>query len=86
MLMKINKAIFFAFFLVVISFSSVFAESNPLPQPPQSSQAKNGDVTTQNSEPFPEMPIDQNIVYLMGAALVLGFVMIYKGIIKKASV
>ena len=71
--MKINKTIFFAFFWTLISVSNVMATPEPCPSgncPPNR----------------PDMPIDQNIVYLMVAALVLGFVMIYKGIIKKASV
>lgn len=78
--MKINKAIFLAFFLVVINVSGVFAEDNPLPKPEESQMNTTADPN------FPEMPINQNIVYLMGAALVLGFVMIYRNKIKRASV
>jgi hypothetical protein len=69
--MKI-KNILLAFFLTLISVSNMVAQTPSCP-------------TCPNQE-FPEMPIDQNIVYLMGAALILGFVMIYNSIIKKASV
>lgn len=78
--MKVNKAIFFAFFLVVMNISAVFAEDNPLPKPEQSQ------MNTTAGPEFPDMPIDQNIIYLMGAALVLGVVIIYKNKIKRASV
>jgi len=84
MLMKINKAIFSAFFLVVINASVVFAENNPLPSPKKASA--NTNELQSDDPPHMPAPIDQNIVYLMGAALVLGVVMIYKNKIKKASV
>ncbi|SHL26340.1 hypothetical protein SAMN05444366_0146 [Flavobacterium saccharophilum] len=69
--MKI-KNILLTFFLTLISVSEMRAQTPSCP-------------TCPNQE-FPEMPIDQHIIYLIGAALVLGFVMIYKSIIKKASV
>ena len=74
--MKINKTIFFAFFWTLLSVSYAMAQTTPGEPCPSGNCPPNR----------PDMPIDQNIVYLMVAALVLGFVMIYKGIIKKASV
>jgi len=68
--MKI-KNILLAFFLTLISVSNVMPQEVPCPNCPPNK---------------PDMPIDQNVVYLMGAALVLGVVMIYKNKIKKASV
>ncbi|MFB3390016.1 hypothetical protein [Flavobacterium sp. LAR06] len=82
--MKINKTIFFAFFLVVINISAVFAEDNPLPPPQQASKKSGG--ATNRAEPLPGMPINQDLVYLVVAGLALGVVMIYKDKIKKASV
>lgn len=69
------KNILFAFFLTLISVSDVLADDPPCPS---------GDCDPGLG--FPAMPIDHNIVYLMGAALVLGFVMIYRNKIKRASV
>ena len=84
--MKINKTIFFAFFLVVVNISAVFAEDNPLPQPPeQASKTARGGGST-NRQQLPGMPIDQDLIYLVVAGLALGIVMIYKDKIKKASV
>ena len=68
------KNILLAFFLTLISVSNVMPQALPCPTP--------GDCPPNR----PDMPIDQNIVYLMGAALILGFIMIYKYKIKKASV
>ncbi|HJY13916.1 MAG TPA: hypothetical protein VJ304_14075 [Flavobacterium sp.] len=72
--MKINKTIFFAFFSTLLCVFDVVAQTTP------------GEPCVGCPPNRPDMPIDQNIVYLMGAALVLGVVMIYKNKIKKASV
>ena len=75
--MKINKTIFFAFFSTLLCVFDVLAQTTPgepCPNP--------GDCPPNK----PDMSIDQNVVYLMSAALVLGFIMIYKYKIKKASV
>ena len=82
--MKINKAIFFAFFFVVINISAVFAE-DPHPPVPNQSAARSA-TTTNDGIGVPGGPIDQSLVYLAVAGLVLGAVMIYKDKIKKASV
>ena len=76
MLMKINKTIFFAFFWILLSVSDVMADTPGEPCTDPGNCPPNR----------PDMPIDQNVVYLMGAAFVLGVVMIYKNKIKKASV
>jgi hypothetical protein len=70
--MKI-KTILLAFFLTLISVSRIVAQPQPCP-------SGNCD------EQLPGAPIDQNIIYLLIGAVVLGFVIINKNKIKKASV
>ncbi|MBF4465971.1 hypothetical protein [Flavobacterium sp. LC2016-12] len=82
--MKINKAIFFAFFLIVINISSVFAEDPHPPSPDQSKTAKGGGAINRGIG-VPGSPIDQSLVYLVVAGLALGIGMIYKDKVKKAS-
>jgi hypothetical protein len=82
--MKINKTIFLAIFLVVISISAVFAE-DPHPPAPNKSTAKNG-VANRGGIQLPGSPIDQDLVYLVVAGFALGIVVLYKDKIKKASV
>ena len=83
--MKINKTIFFAFFLVVINVSGVFAE-DPHPPTPDQSAAKGGETSRNAGEQLPGTPIDQDLIYLVVAGFTLGITMIYKDKIKKASV
>jgi hypothetical protein len=71
--MKI-KTILLAFFLTLISVSRTIA------QPSEPCPSGNCD------EQLPGAPIDQNIIYLLIGAVVLGFVIINKNKIKKASV
>ena len=82
--MKINKTIFFAFFLVVMNISAVFAE-DPHPPVPKKSTATNA-TTAKDGIQVPGSPIDQGLIYLVLTGLTLGVVMIYKDKIKKASV
>lgn len=84
--MKINKTIFFAIFLVVINISAVFAEDNPLPQPPQQTSKTSRGGVARSGENLPGGPIDESLVYLVVAGIALGIVILYKDKIKKASV
>ncbi|WP_316635790.1 hypothetical protein [uncultured Flavobacterium sp.] len=69
--MKVIRIIFLVFFLV---FANVFiAHADPPPGPPT------------NPNPGDDLPIDQNIVFLMMAGLALGTVFIYRNKTKKAS-
>ena len=72
--MKIVKTVFFTVFLIFANIYAVLAgDGAPAPNfgPPL--------------EP-PAAPIDDNLFVLMVAALIIGFVVVYKNKIKKASV
>lgn len=80
-IMKRVRIVFLLFFIVLVS--SVKAEVHP-PSP------VNANATAfDNDIPVPgevEMPIDENIVFLLIAGLILGTSIIYKNKIKKASI
>lgn len=70
-IMKKIKTIFLTFFLALVNVSHVFAD------PPG---------TPGNLPPtHPNLPIDQGLVYLSIAGLILGASVIYRNKIKKAS-
>ena len=80
-IMKRIRIVFLLFFIILVS--SVKAEVHP-PSP------VNANATAfDNDIPVPgevEMPIDENIVFLLIAGLVLGATVVYKNKIKKASI
>ena len=82
-IMKGIRIVFLLFFVVLVSISSVRAEVHP-PSP------VNANATAfDNDIPVPgevEMPIDENIVFLLIAGLILGTSIVYKNKIKKASI
>ena len=80
-IMKRIRIVFLLFFIILVS--SVKAEVHP-PSP------VNANATAfDNDIPVPgevEMPIDENIVFLLIAGLILGASIVYKNKIKKASI
>ena len=66
------KTVFFVFILILIGFSTVFAQGSgfnpPIDKPPDE-----------------ELPIDNHIMFLVVLAVVLGIIIIYRNRIKKAS-
>lgn len=80
-IMKRIRILFLLFFIILVS--SVKAEVHP-PSP------VNANATAfDNDIPVPgevEMPIDENIVFLLIAGLILGTSIVYKNKIKKASI
>jgi len=80
-IMKGIRIVFLLFFVVLVSISSVRAEVHP-PSP------VNAQAADEDPIPFPDPvpgPIDENIVLLLIAGLVLGATVVYKNKIKKAS-
>ena len=80
-IMKRIRIVFLLFFVVLVSISSVRAEVHP-PSP------VNAQAADEDPIPFPDPvpgPIDENIVLLLIAGLVLGATVVYKNKIKKAS-
>jgi hypothetical protein len=82
-IMKRIRILFLLFFVVLVSISSVRAEVHP-PSPVNATSASEGE-----GPPNPDdviLPIDENIVLLLIAGLVLGATVVYKNKIKKASI
>jgi len=82
-IMKRIRIVFLLFFVVLVSISSVRAEVHP-PSPVNATSASEGDDIPVPD--FPNAPIDQDIIFLVGAGLVLGATVVYKNKIKKASI
>ncbi|TPG38757.1 hypothetical protein [Flavobacterium pectinovorum] len=79
--MRIIRTIYLATVLLLVNFS--YAGSKDMPAPPT---AKGAAATTADGLPVEDgSPIDQNLVFLMMAGLVLGSVFVYRNKIKKAS-
>lgn len=70
-IMKKIKTIFLTFFLALVNVSTVFADDPGTPG--------------NNPPTHPNLPIDQDLVYLIVAGLILGASVIYRNKIKKAS-
>lgn len=83
-IMKRIRIVFLLFFVVLVSISSIKAEVHP--PSPQNAQFDEGEDPNTPPPPgaFPG-PIDENIVLLLIAGLVLGATVVYKNKIKKAS-
>ncbi|WP_428231070.1 hypothetical protein [Flavobacterium sp.] len=71
--MKIIKTVFFTICLVLLNVLSVLAQPGTLPPPPD--DPNDPDI----------VPIDNYVVLLILAGLILGMMIIYKNKIKKAS-
>lgn len=81
--MKVIRIIFLVFFLVS---ANVFVAYSEEPSPPDPT-GKNASVTADGPiEGGIDFPINQNLVFLMMAGLVLGTLFIYRNKTKKASV
>lgn len=84
-IMKKIKTIFLTFFLALVNVSTVLAGNPPPPQQSQKS-ANTLDANADDDPPtHPNLPIDQDLVYLVIGGLILGASVIYKNKIKKAS-
>ena len=84
-IMKRIRIVFLLFFIVLVSISSVKAEVHP----PSPENAKTAEVPGDEEPPlppYPNVPIDENIIFLMIAGLILGTAVVYKNKIKKASI
>ena len=87
--MKGIRIVFLLFFIVLVSISSVKGGNPPHPG---ASSAKSSNVAADDgcdpcipAPPEDELPINNNSVFLLVTALVLGTVIVYKNKIKKAS-
>ncbi|WP_281231621.1 hypothetical protein [Flavobacterium gelatinilyticum] len=83
--MKIIRIFFLAVFLIVSNV--VLADSHQLPPPDQS----NGTMGTAGVDedgipPIADVPINEDLPYLILSGLILGTVIIYRNKLKKASV
>jgi len=86
-IMKRIRIVFLLFFIVLVSISSVRAEVHPPSPQSASAQLNEGDDPDIPPTPDPAVgPIDENIVLLLIAGLVLGATVVYKNKIKKASI
>jgi hypothetical protein len=87
-IMKRIRIVFLLFFVVLVSISSVRAEIHP-PSPVNATNASLYEDCDGCPPPTPDPvpgPIDENIVLLLIAGLVLGATVVYKNKIKKASI
>ncbi|MFH6997593.1 hypothetical protein ACHRVZ_06655 [Flavobacterium sp. FlaQc-57] len=71
-IMKRLKTVFFAFIFTFLNFSTLLAEDPP-------------EIDDPLLPPREELPIDNQIVFLVVLAVVLGIAVIYRNRIKKAS-
>ena len=80
-IMKGIRIVFLLFFIVLVSISSVKAEVHP-PRPDVSSAKSSNGVDDEcdclPAPPDEELPIDDNVVFLLIAALTLGIAVVYK--------
>jgi len=84
-IMKRIRIVFLLFFVVLVSISSLKAEVHP--PSPQNARSANMLEDENDVPPTPDaLPIDENIVLLLIAGLVLGATVVYKNKIKKASI
>ncbi|MCD0470188.1 hypothetical protein [Flavobacterium sp. JAS] len=81
--MKVIRIIFLVFFLVFANVFIAKADSTH-PGPPDSAVEATAEGDPGN--PGDNVPIDQNLVFLMIAGFALGGVFIYKNKIKQASI
>jgi hypothetical protein len=84
-IMKKIKTILLTFFLALVNVSTVLAGNPPPPQ--QASAQKSANTLDADDDPptHPNLPIDQDLIYLAIGGLILGATVIYKNKIKKAS-
>jgi hypothetical protein len=86
-IMKRVRIVFLLFFIVLVSISSVKAEVHP-PNPEIARNALEDNDCDGCPPPTPDpfgVPINENIVFLLIAGLVLGTTVVYRHKMKKAS-
>ncbi|WP_125717927.1 hypothetical protein [Flavobacterium ustbae] len=87
--MKNLKAPFLVIALLLLNVSFATTKHN-LPEPDAQVSSDGTDAGLDDDGPCegcaPNFPIDENIVFLLGAGLVLGATIVYKNKIKKASI
>lgn len=74
--MKIIKTGFFTICLILINFVNVFAQGEEMPEP----------TGPPEQPPNYRVPIDDHLMFLIIAGVILGITLIYRNKIRKASI